>query len=150
MERFWSKVNIKSSNECWEWTAGKNRVGGYGRFRLDGKRVGAHRLSWKLHNGTIPAGMCVLHTCDNPSCVNPTHLFLGTHQDNMDDMYAKGRGLKASIGGEEHGNAKLTWDIVREIREAYPEQSQYQLAAKYNVCRSNIGFIVNNKRWVEE
>ena len=88
-ERFWGKVEVPSYGECWEWTAGKIR--GYGSIFYNGKTHKAHRISWKIHFGKIPKDMCVLHECDNPSCVNPSHLFLGTHKDNSDDKIQKGR-----------------------------------------------------------
>ena len=88
MERFWNKVD--KTDDCWNWTASKN-IQGYGYFRFDGKMRKAHRMAWLLVNGEIPDGMCVCHTCDNPGCVNPIHLWLGTNQDNMDDMNNKGR-----------------------------------------------------------
>lgn len=86
---FWSKV-IKQPG-CWGWT-GHTRWDGYGRFRHQYKAVFAHRLSYEIHYGPIPEGMCVMHTCDNPICTNPKHLRLGTHLENMRDMRAKGRG----------------------------------------------------------
>lgn len=90
-ERFWAKVD-KSGN-CWTWTAFKNPKGYglMGHVQADGNQM-AHRVSWVMANGEIPAGMLVLHRCDNPSCVRPDHLFLGTAQDNADDMMRKGRG----------------------------------------------------------
>jgi hypothetical protein len=92
--RFWNQVNKGTMNECWNWTGVPN-MWGYGQIREEGgrnaKKKLAHRISWIIHNGTIPTGMLVLHTCDNPLCVNPNHLWLGTHQDNIDDMMRKGR-----------------------------------------------------------
>lgn len=88
-ERFWEKVN--KSGECWTWTACTHHQWGYGHFRAGGKLVTAHRYSWELHNGPIPPGMRVCHRCDNPPCVRPAHLFLGTDADNAHDMIAKGR-----------------------------------------------------------
>ena len=91
MNRFWSKVDIKGPDDCWEWQAGKHRQG-YGVFKFDGKPQLAHRISWLLANTEIPEGMVVMHTCDNTPCVNPNHLCLGTQKDNVQDMKAKKRG----------------------------------------------------------
>ena len=89
-DRFWEYVVIKRQNECWEWIGWK--VGGYGRIKVGGVKQLAHRVSWILHNKTnIPVGFHILHSCDNPPCVNPKHLWLGTHQENMKDMGKKNR-----------------------------------------------------------
>lgn len=97
-KRFWSKVDIRSKNECWEWTG--NTVDGYGHFALThSKTVKAHRFSYELKHGQIPSGFMVLHRCDNRKCVNSNHLFLGTHTDNMKDRNAKNRQAK----GDRHG-----------------------------------------------
>ena len=94
-ERFWSKVNKREEHECWEWMGTvivRAKGKGYGHFHLGGsKKVSAHRMCYMLSIGRIPEGLFVLHTCYNPSCVNPKHLFLGTHKENMDDMVNKGR-----------------------------------------------------------
>lgn len=95
-ERFWKKVQ-KHDDGCWLWTAGTDGKG-YGQFRIRlGLKTKAHRFSYELAHGPIPKadegyhGWCVLHRCDNPACVRPEHLMLGTHQDNMRDMWQKGR-----------------------------------------------------------
>jgi hypothetical protein len=105
----------------------------------------AHRISWILHYGPIPDGLIVLHKCDIPKCVNPDHLFLGTGQDNMDDMVSKGRSLK----GEKSPMHKLTEEEVLEIRSLYQsgEFSQGRLASMYRVNQTNIGFIIRRKSW---
>jgi hypothetical protein len=105
MKRFYSKVSIDAITGCHEWTACKLKEG-YGQFRLGNKMKLAHRIAWARENGEIPEGMCVCHKCDNPSCVNPGHLFLGTHQDNMDDKKFKGRGNQPK--GENNGSARIT------------------------------------------
>src|SRR5574341_1528919 len=106
MERFWRRV--QKTDTCWFWLTGS---GTYGWFSFEGKALGAHRMSWILAHGPIPKGMCVLHHCDIPRCVRPDHLFLGTHSDNMRDMWAKGRGglmpLEKRARGERHGMARL-------------------------------------------
>lgn len=89
-DRFWSKVEIGSTQECWEWFASLDSSG-YGQIGAEGKLRLAHRLAWFLTFGPIPSGVCVLHTCDNPKCCNPYHLRLGTQNDNIQDMMQKGR-----------------------------------------------------------
>jgi len=92
-QRFWRKVDRRGPDECWPWTGGKTPCG-YGLIRSSGHGHlrQTHRVSWILANGSIPRGMCVLHSCDNPPCCNPAHLWLGTHAENMADRDAKGRG----------------------------------------------------------
>jgi hypothetical protein len=90
IKRFWGKVSIKGNERCWEWTASRYPFG-YGQFWLNRTQVLAHRISWIIKNGPIENGLFVCHHCDNASCVNPSHLFLGNHTDNMRDMLNKGR-----------------------------------------------------------
>jgi hypothetical protein len=137
VDRFWSKIKVGKPDECWEWQAATNKRG-YGHFKWNGKVKYSHRMSWILHNGKIPKGLFVCHTCDNPKCVNPAHLFLGTNQDNMDDMVNKGR---ASI--------KLTSDKVTEIRKRYAtgNETYRGLADEYGVVYGMIGFIVRGENW---
>lgn len=112
--RFWSKVKPAGPDECWEWTGARDGSG-YGNAWYRGNATGAHRVSWILAHGGIPEGMCVLHRCDNPPCVNPAHLFLGTHRDNARDREAKGRRTAPRILGERNGVAKVPDDIVRDV-----------------------------------
>jgi hypothetical protein len=88
LERFWRKV--RKTDGCWEWTASFRGLG-YGQIKVNQKMLYAHRVSWEMANGPIPDGLCVLHHCDNPPCVNPDHLFLGTQADNMRDKVRKNR-----------------------------------------------------------
>lgn len=145
MKRFWDKVNIRDKDACWEWQAATAK--GYGAIRIDGRLRGAHQVSWELHNHqTVPDGMFVLHECDNRSCVNPHHLFLGTHQDNMDDMYAKGRRIAAS--GESSGSSKLTHSQVEQIRRLSPKHSRRELAHMFGVkAHATINKILSGKTW---
>lgn len=116
--RFWRRVEKGAENECWLWT-GKTEQNGYGRFQVGGKgapQVGAHRYSYELHFGPPPPDMVVMHKCDVRNCVNPSHLVLGTHLDNMADMMAKGRKRWVTPIGEASGAARLTDALVREMR----------------------------------
>ena len=119
--RFFSKVNKKGPNECWEWTGSRNEQR-YGQF-WDGVRcIRAHRFIWELFIGSIPDGMYICHKCDNPSCCNPEHLFCGTQQDNIDDMYSKGRGrFRLGVGQTSYLNPAnipliADYDDLSELR----------------------------------
>lgn len=138
MKRFWDKVD--KSGECWEWTAHTGK-GGYGRFRVNGKTVDAHRFVLELEGSDIPSSMCVCHTCDNRRCVNPDHLFLGTRADNHADMRKKNRGNT----GEKNGSVKLTEKDVKEIRRSEAKQSE--IAKAYGVSNGQISGIKNRRYW---
>lgn len=147
LNAFWSKVIITADdNQCWTWIARCNK-GGYGTIHWHNKSWLAHRVSWTLPNYIIPEGLLILHSCDNPSCVNPKHLFLGTYQDNMDDMKNKQRSNK--LRGEGHGRSILTTMQVKEIRQRYKAGGVYyrELAAEYNVSLALIAHIVKNMIW---
>jgi hypothetical protein len=150
LQRFLDKVVLDENTGCWEWCASKDR--GYGQLKAAGKILKAHRVAYELFIGKIPEGMFVCHTCDNPGCVNPAHLFVGTHQDNMDDMRRKGRrkGRGTKAKGEKHYLAKLTESQVREIRELYTpygKYSQSKLAEMFGVSPMTISDIINNRTW---
>ncbi len=143
---FWKRVKMPSLFECWEWTGGVDGCG-YGQLRGNNvKLVKAHRFSYILANGEIPKGMCVLHTCDNPPCCNPDHLFLGTHADNSQDKVNKGR--QSKLKGERAGRAKLTDKNVREIRSLIAKGWVYtRIARRFGVGKSTIGYIGTGETW---
>lgn len=144
-QRFWKFV--KKGNDCWEWTGDKNSLG-YGVIRFKKKNLKAHRVSYKLNKSVIPAGLSVCHFCDNPSCVNPKHLFLGTHQDNMNDRDKKGRLAK----GDKSVKAKLTNQQVIEIRDQFSKHNYYgmqkDLTKVYGISKTEMCLIVHNKRFI--
>lgn len=142
-DRFFQKVNIKGKDECWEWT-GCRHPQGYGLIkRKDGAQMRPPRISWNIYNGKIQEGLCVCHKCDNPGCVNPNHLFLGTHKDNAIDKVAKGR-MKPSPG-EKNGASKLTEQQVLSIYK--DARVQDRIAKDYGVCQTLISMIKLRKRW---
>lgn len=151
-ERFWMKVNKSQGEErCWLWTAYKNESG-YGQIRVGGKAYLAHRFAWQLINGEIPEGLHVLHNCpdgDNPACVNPKHMFLGTQIDNNLDMKLKGRARQGHVLGEQHHKAKLTADKVKHIRERHAagDISLRQIGRDMGVSDSAIRGVINKKTW---
>lgn len=143
-DRFWAKVDQRGPDECWPWTGFVNNDG-YGTCRPGGGREarGAHRISWEIHNGPQPPGYCVCHHCDNPPCVNPAHLFLGTIGDNNADRAAKGRTVAPR--GERHWGAKVTPPIVLEIRAAVGRHTD--IAARYGLSAVTVGQIRARETW---
>jgi hypothetical protein len=147
-ERFWRKVNKRGHDECWEWI-GNKAPNGYGRIQEGGKgssHLGAHRVSYKLHFGIIPDGLFVMHSCDNPGCVNPSHLSLGTPKENTADMIAKGRKRVVAPAGERHAKAKLTVADVRFIR-SNPHFSHAALARHFGVGTTTVRNVRSGKNW---
>ena len=118
-QRLWMRVDKRSPDECWSWI-GSLGVGGYG-YMLDddGKGTRPCRVAWSTIHGPIPSGMCVCHHCDRPRCCNPSHLFIGTQNDNIQDMKLKGRARTRSRRGEESPTHKLTWAKVLKMRSMY-------------------------------
>lgn len=141
-KNFWEKVTKTES--CWYWTGYCHRRSGYGHVRVGSRMVHTHRVIWEFTHGPIPAGLCVLHTCDAPPCVNPAHLFLGTQLDNIADRDEKGRGGAAH--GEAHGRSKLTDTQVRQIR-ARAGESTRDLADEFHVDRTQINRVLSGKHW---
>lgn len=150
-ERLWSLVVKRSANECWEWTgfvekSGYPRIGSGMRH---GRSLRANRVVWELLKGKIPKGKLVCHSCDNRRCLNPNHLFLGTHQDNMTDMVRKGRSLSGNSSPARNGHRKLVWSTVNEIRRIYARSHpvQRRLAERFGVTPPTICNILKNKIW---
>lgn len=144
-DSFMNKFELDFWTGCWLWTASTDQKG-YGHLRHGGKDYKAHRLSYEFHIGPIPEGegfhgMCVMHKCDTPGCVNPEHLTLGTNLDNIKDMWAKGRESR----GEERHNAKLTEeDVIKILNDP---RDNAQIAADYPVNRKQISRIKLGLRW---
>jgi len=148
--KFWSKVLLKANTSlCWEWGGAKN-IKGYGQFSL--KKNGiltsekSHRESYRLSKGEIPKNIMVCHSCDNPSCCNPNHLFLGTNSENMKDMYKKGRGN--DLKGENNKLSKIKNDDISEIFLLYSQGFNFaEIGRKFNVSYVCIANIIKRKTW---
>ena len=145
MERFWNKVN--KTDSCWWWTGAKSE---YGKFWHHGKCVSAHRFSYELMRGPVPDGAMVLHHCDNPLCVNPDHLFLGTALANIEDMIQKDRQGYTGQRGQKNPKARLHPYQVRDIRAKFAQgYSRTRLAAQYQVNWTTIDRILKREIWSE-
>jgi hypothetical protein len=144
--RFWRNVAKRGAGDCWIFG-----VGGYRRYRTfslgakaDGT-IGAHKFSYELHNGQVPEGMVVMHSCDNPTCVNPAHLVLGTYLANMQDMHAKGRAKPGRAIGERNPNVRLTPELVRLIRGS--AKGNKELAAELGVGINTVRGVRIGRTW---
>lgn len=161
-KRFWKKVEITANpDKCWNWTASHLMGEGkqpYGKISFNKIFYFAHRISYLMHYKEDPREMCVLHKCDNPRCVNPAHLFLGTNDDNVQDKKSKGRhrGFKmkpksyeGTARGVNHGMSKLNNQNVIQIKEEYCKGgiTYQQLGSKYGVSKKTILNIINNRTW---
>ncbi len=149
-KRFWDKVN--KTDSCWLWTRCVNESG-YGVFCNSGKTILAHRYSYQICKGDIPEGLLICHTCDVRECVNPQHLYAGTHIQNMKDMVDRGRqggnkkGNKGQNKGEKCGAAKLKDSDIQNIRDLYNDFTCLEISRKYNVCSETIRSIISKKTW---
>ncbi len=151
--QFWRRVDRRGEDECWLWTGYVHRSG-YGWFERWGDRVPATHAALRFADGVdVPSGMVVCHRCDNPGCVNPAHLWIGTHTDNMQDMIAKGRGGgkggRDAARGEDHGMAKLSQAEVDDIRALHAGGgvTQAALSRQFGVSRAQIQRILSGARW---
>lgn len=153
-ERFWSKVKIAGPDECWLWQASYDKDG-YGQYFYNNKRYLAHIVAFAIHVGIVPNGQVIIrHTCNNPSCVNPSHLIDGTHNDNKYDSiiartYKGNGGLRHS--GETHASTLLTEDDIKEIRRLGLLMSTTQIANeprfKGKITRGGVWHILSNSTW---
>lgn len=148
-ERFWEKVKVGSPNECWEWT--RPIYAFYPYFSIKRQLMPAHRVSYLFAHGSIPEGVCICHTCDNPKCVNPNHLYAGNHKSNMADCIKRKRfKFLGPRSGIENHNSKLTPEIVREIRAIYPtlkRPAKGQFANKIGISQVHCRRIVDRVMW---
>jgi hypothetical protein len=142
VDRFWSKV--EKTDGCWNWTSCLNKKG-YGNFSVNSRMRRAHRVSYEMHCEPIPPGMLVLHHCDNPRCIRPDHLFLGTNADNMADKVAKGREAHVGVQGVSHPRAKLTEAQVLAIRSMRGPETR--IAEKFGISVRSINDIRNRISW---
>jgi hypothetical protein len=144
-ERFWRNVN--KSDGCWLYGIGA--FSGYRSLALGAKSagtIGVHKYSYELHHGPVPDGMVVMHKCDNPRCVNPDHLEVGSYEDNTQDMYGKGRAKPAIVQGRNNGKSKLTEADVRYIR-ANPERGHKDLADELGVSPNAVRGVRIGRTW---
>lgn len=151
---FWKRVARLGPRQCWPWK-GTVTTSGYGQLKRAGGKTNdyAHRVSVELKSGQrVPKGMVVMHMCDNPLCVNPSHLRVATQRENVQDMLNKGRAKPPSVRGERHGSAKLSDDQTLELRAIWdmrhtdPRITQEALAKKYGISQSQVSRIVNRQR----
>ena len=153
--RFWRFVRKQPGDYCWEWRGARNRSG-YGFFTVEpGELRYAHRVAYELEVGPIPADRMVCHRCDNPSCVRPDHLFLGTALDNLRDASEKGRldyspQRRAARCGEGNPNARLTWEAARAIRRRRAEGATYsQIRREFGVGMGTVAAVLSGLTWKE-
>ena len=140
---YWRHVDVRGDDECWPWV-GFHTLGGYGSTTVNGRARAAHRVMWEALHGPIAVGLVICHRCDNPPCINPRHLFIGTHADNHADRNRKGRQAR----GERMGAAKLTDNKVREARRLHAAGETYHaLGQRFGVDRKAIERAVKGLSW---
>lgn len=146
--KFWSKA--EKSGDCWIWQDSLTEKG-YGQFRIGNKKIRAHRMAYLLSGGTIPNGMMVCHKCDNPSCINPNHLFIGTAKDNVRDCIQKGRHCLTNFKkqyGERNGRSKLTRNDIEQIILLRRKGTLYRVIAdKFNISITHASQICRGLFW---
>lgn len=148
IDRFWYYVDKRGDDDCWECKTAINKAGYPGIWDAEeNKKKLSHRYSYEIHNGKIDESMYVMHTCDNPRCVNPAHLVVGTPKDNYDDMIQKGRGVRVFGKGENHPNRKLSEENVRYIREYKDQVTHAAFAEIFDVSQGTIKNIIYNRTW---
>jgi len=142
---FWARVDKEPDSDCWNWN-GKITRDGYGCVKIFGVFRGAHRVAYEIEYQDAADGLCVMHTCDNPKCCNPAHLFKGTHTDNMQDMIEKGR-----RGFAKYNPVKINLEIARQIRAEFRQgASKQSLARQYGISPLHVRDIIKNKCWKED
>lgn len=147
IERF--EKNISKTNSCWLWIGNKDKDG-YGVIKFHQKGLKAHRVSAVIYKHEKIEGYCVLHICDKPGCVNPKHLYLGTQKENANDR--KQRKREGNLKGENNGRAKLTWNLVIEIRQKFKtgNSTKIALAKEFGITDTQIGKIIRGEAWKQE
>ncbi len=145
--RFWSYVDRRKPDDCWLWTGAKTGKG-YGHMFFQGRMHNAHRVSWMVINNQSADGLLILHSCDNPPCVNPAHLHAGTAAENTADMMSKGRHHYKALQGSQLTQSKLSESAVRDIRYLLRHgYTQPELARQHGVSQSTISNVVLRKTW---
>jgi hypothetical protein len=143
--RFWRDVRISTDDQCWEW-AGSRTANGYGRFWILRRGHAAHRIAYAIANGPAPSNLMVCHHCDNPACVNPSHLFLGTAADNVHDMLRKGR--RPRLFGSASSNAKVHERDVESIHDLrLAGWTQSAIASRFGLSQPTVSEILSGKKW---